>query len=62
MGHKMEKKVFDKSCCRVFEVSDANPLKTYGWFKTNKVGNHVRVITTGCDAATENLSILIGKC
>ena len=34
----------------------------YGLIKTHKVGNPVRVITSGCGRATENLSIFVEKC
>ena len=34
----------------------------YGLIKTHKVGNPVRVITSGCGAATENVSIFVEKC
>ena len=34
----------------------------YGLIKTHKVGNPVRVITSGCGTAIENLSIFVGKC
>ena len=34
----------------------------YGLIKTHKVGNPVRVITSGCGTATENLSIFVDKC
>ena len=34
----------------------------YGLIKTHKVGNIVRVITSGCGIAIENLSISVEKC
>ena len=34
----------------------------YGLVKTHKVGNPVRVITSGCGTAKENLSIFVEKC
>ena len=34
----------------------------YGFIKTHKVDNRVRVITSGCGTAIENLSIFIDKC
>ena len=33
----------------------------YGLIKTYKVGNPVKVITSGCVAAIENLSIFVEK-
>ena len=34
----------------------------YGLIKTHKVDNPVRVITSGCGTAVENLSIFVEKC
>ena len=34
----------------------------YSLVKTHKVGNPVRVITSGCGTAIENLSIFVEKC
>ena len=34
----------------------------YSLIKTHKVGNPVRVITSGCRTAIENLSIFVEKC
>ena len=34
----------------------------YGLVKTHKEGNPVRVITSGCGTAIENLSIFVEKC
>ena len=34
---------------------------TYGMVKTHKIDNPVRVITSGCNTAVENLSILVEK-
>ena len=34
----------------------------YGLVKTHKEGNPVRVITSGCRTAVENLSIFVEKC
>ena len=34
----------------------------YGLIKTHKVGNPVRVITSGCGTAIEHLSIFVEKC
>ena len=34
----------------------------YGLVKTHKVGNPVRVITSGCGTAIENVSIFVEKC
>ena len=34
----------------------------YGLIKTHKVGNPVRVITSVCGTATENISIFVDKC
>ena len=39
-----------------------NPCKMYGLIKTNKQGNPVRVITSECGTAIENLSIFVEKC
>ena len=33
----------------------------YGLIKINKIGNLVRVITSGCGAAIENLSVFVEK-
>ena len=35
--------------------------KMYGMMKTHKIDNPVRVITSGCNTAVENLSILVEK-
>ena len=40
----------------------ANPGKMYNLIKAHKVGNFVRVITSGCSTAIENLSIFIETC
>ena len=63
MGQKMKKtKVLDSNWYRFFETSHTKPGKMYGLIKTHKVGNPVRVITTGCGTAIENLSIFVEKC
>ena len=61
MGEKTPK-LLDKSWCRFVETFHTNPGKMYGLIKTHKVGNLVRVITSGCETATENLSIFVDKC
>ena len=40
-------------------VKDSTPGKMYGNVKTHKIGNPARVITSGCNKAKENLSILV---
>ena len=40
----------------------ANPGKMYGLVKTHKVDNPVRVTTSGCGTAIENLSIFVEEC
>ena len=64
MGVKKWKQnnVLDNSWCRFIETSHANPGKMYGLVKTHKVGNPVRVITSGCGTAIENFSIFVEKC
>ena len=57
-----ENKVLDKSWSKFVEPSVATVGKLYGLFKTNKASNPVRVITSGCGTAVENLSIFVGKC
>ena len=52
-----QNKVLDNSWCRFIATSHANPRQMYGLIKTHKVGNPVRVITSGCGTAKENFSI-----
>ena len=40
-------------------VKDSTPGKMYGNVKTHKIGNPTRVITSGCNTATESLSIFV---
>ena len=40
-------------------VKDSTPGKMYGNVKTHKIGNPIRVITSGCNTAIENLSIFV---
>ena len=48
---------------RFTETSHANPAKMYGLIKSHKVGgNCIRVTTSGCGTAEENLSISVKKC
>ena len=55
-------KVLGNNWYRFFETSHAKPGKMYRLIKTHKVGKPVRVITTGCGTAIENLSIFVEKC
>ena len=57
-----ENKVLDKSWSKFIEPSVVAPGKMYGLIKTHKVDNPVRVITSGCGTAVENLSIFVEKC
>ena len=56
-----ENKVLDKSWSKLIEPSFVAPGKMYGLVKTHKADNPVRVITSGCGIAVENLSIFIEK-
>ena len=54
--------VLNYSWSRFIKPSKSTPGKMYGLVKTHKEGNPVRVITSGCGTAIENLSIFIEKC
>ena len=56
-----ENKVLDKSWSKFIEPSFVAPGKMYCLVKTHKENNPVRVITSGCGIAVENLSIFIEK-
>ena len=56
-----ENKVLDKSWSKFIEPSFVAPGKMYCLVKTHKENNPVRVITSGCGIAVENLSIFIKK-
>ena len=56
-----ENKVLDKSWSKFIEPSFVVPGKMHGLVKTHKADNPVRVITSGCGTAVENLSILVEK-
>ena len=43
----------------VYDSVNSTPGEIYGLVKTHKVNNPVRVITTGCNTATRNLSVYI---
>ena len=47
---------------RYIKPSNSNPGKTYGLVKNHKEGNPIRVITSGCGTAIQNLSIFVEKC
>ena len=55
-------KVLDNRWCRFIGTSHAKRGKVYGLTKTHKVGNPVRVITSGSCTLIENLSIFVKKC
>ena len=57
-----ENKVLDKSWSKFIEPSFVAPGLMYGLVKTHKADNPVRVITSGCGTAVENLSIFVEKC
>ena len=57
-----ENKVIDKSWSKYIEPSFVAPGKMYGLVKTHKADNPVRVITSKCGTAVENLSIFVEKC
>ena len=54
--------VLCKSWEKFAEPSQVTPRKMYGLAKTHKVNNPVRVITSGCRLAVENLSIFVERC
>ena len=47
--------VLNDSWSRFIKPSNSTPGKMYGLLKTHKEGNPVRVITSGCETAIENL-------
>ena len=53
--------VLCKTWQKFIEPSHVTPRKMYGLVKTHKVNNPVRVITTGCGTAVENLSIFVER-
>ena len=53
--------VLNNSWSRFIKPSISSPGKMYGLFKTHKEGNLVRVITSGCGIAIENLPIFAEK-
>ena len=53
--------VLNDSWSRFIKPSSSTPGKMYGLVKTHKEGNPVRVITSGCRTAIENLSIFVEK-
>ena len=57
-----ENKVLGKSQSKFIEPSVVAPGKMYGLIKTHKADNPIRVITSDCEAAVENLSIFVDKC
>ena len=57
-----QSKVLDNSWGRFTKISHTNPVKASGVIQTHKAGNPVRVITSGCGTAIENLSIFVEKC
>ena len=54
--------VLNDSWSRFIKPSNSTPGKTNGLVKTDKAGNPVRAITSGCETAIENLSIFVEKC
>ena len=50
--------VLNDSWSRFIKPSSSTPGKMYGLVKTHKV----RVITSGCGTAIENLSTFVGEC
>ena len=63
MGQKWKQnKVLDNSWRRFIKISHANAGKMYCLIKTHKVGNPIRVITSDCGTAIENLSLFVEKC
>ena len=57
-----ENKVLDKNWSKFIETSFAAPGKMYGLAKTHRADHPVKVITSGCGTAVENLSIFVEKC
>ena len=56
------KYVLDNGWYRFIETSHANPGKMYVLIKTHKVGNLVRLITSGCGTVIACLYIFVEKC
>ena len=54
-------KVIDNSWNSFISCDSPSACKMYGLIKTHKVENHVRLITSGCNTAVENLSIFVEK-
>ena len=54
--------VLCKTWQKFVELSDVTPGKIYGLVKTHKVNNPVRVITSGCGMAVEDLSVFVERC
>ena len=54
--------VLCKTWQKFVELSDVTPGKVYGLVKTHKVNNPVRVITSGCGMAVEDLSVFVERC
>ena len=59
---KWTEKVLDKRWSKFIEPSVVTPGKMYGLIKTDKADNPIRVITSRCETAVENLSIFVEKC
>ena len=57
-----ENKVLEKTWRKFIEPSFVAPGKMYGVVKTYEANNLVRVITSRCGTAVENLSIFVEKC
>ena len=56
ISKRMLKGLLDNNWKKINPVH-STPVKMYGLVKTYKINNPVRVITSGCNAAVENLSI-----
>ena len=54
-------KVIDNSWKSFVSCDSPSAGKMYGLIKTHKVDNPVRIITSGCNTAVENLSIFVEK-
>ena len=54
-------KVIDNSWKSLISCDSTSVDKIYGLIKTHKVDNPVRIITSGCNTAVENLSIFVEK-
>ena len=55
------KKVVDNSWKDFISWDSHSAGKMYGLVKTHKANNPVRIITSGCSTAVENLSIFVEK-